>query len=631
MMQSRHGSFRLKLNLKFSRSRTVNPAPVAAFSTSPSPATGDAPLAIAFADESTNTPTSWLWLITGGTVNVDYVFTVGSATSKNPTIRFDTPGVYGVTVTATNATGSDVSASSVITANYIAAAVEYFNEVPDEYTDLQKIAYNKWLQTSITNGNKPYILRAFQLGNGRSKANGYISMVNPTTTHAVEILSDSTQIRWTPFGGSKGTTNVNGAINTNLIANDFPLLANDSCVLWTVTEDGSDGTFQCDWGAADANGANANGTPNFLGAFLGDLFNIDPGAEFANAAVVGRYAMKMIGDTIYGYKNGVLKSTASKTFYGLHHIPFYILADNINSVISAGSGNRISRWTFGYGGIDVAAQDAADAQLDVDLQATNQNILVEVEGQSNECDSERNLTSALSEEYKQTIVNVKSVYKSSYGAEGPFPASLVNFRAGYNSFYAQENAGIYFSFTAPMALQLAVHSKLVIVSNASVPGTSMTLGVFGNPEIDGSWNVAETGRDNLGTNAETDFASKALSLSGWTTYAGISIHGVKETDALDVDRANVYQVNLIARINAKKALRPNTKFILIECPDLDITTFPGRAIIQAAQAYIVANIANCVLNSKSDIVLDGPTSAHWTTASSIAKGVNIANQIISLL
>jgi len=60
---------------------------------------------ISFTDQSTNTPTSWSWAVsptsgwsyTGGT----------SATSQNPQINYTTAGTYSVTLTATNAGGSD--------------------------------------------------------------------------------------------------------------------------------------------------------------------------------------------------------------------------------------------------------------------------------------------------------------------------------------------------------------------------------------------------------------------------------------------------------------------------------------------------------------------------------------------
>lgn len=52
-----------------------------------------------FTDLSTNNPTSWSWSFPGGTPN--------SSTQQNPTITYNTPGVYNVTLTATNSSGSD--------------------------------------------------------------------------------------------------------------------------------------------------------------------------------------------------------------------------------------------------------------------------------------------------------------------------------------------------------------------------------------------------------------------------------------------------------------------------------------------------------------------------------------------
>lgn len=52
---------------------------------------------VQFTDTSTNTPTSWLWDFGDST----------SSTSQNPTKTYSTPGTYTVTLTATNAGGSD--------------------------------------------------------------------------------------------------------------------------------------------------------------------------------------------------------------------------------------------------------------------------------------------------------------------------------------------------------------------------------------------------------------------------------------------------------------------------------------------------------------------------------------------
>jgi len=71
------------------------PAPVAAFSGTP--LSGTVPVAVVFTDASTNSPTSWVW---------DFGDS-GTATTQNPTHSYVQSGSYTVTLTATNASGSD--------------------------------------------------------------------------------------------------------------------------------------------------------------------------------------------------------------------------------------------------------------------------------------------------------------------------------------------------------------------------------------------------------------------------------------------------------------------------------------------------------------------------------------------
>lgn len=77
--------------------------PVAAYSGTP--LTIRAGQATVFSDASTNTPTSWAWQKkrSGGS----YVNFEGTPTAQNPTETFSVPGVYDITLTATNASGSD--------------------------------------------------------------------------------------------------------------------------------------------------------------------------------------------------------------------------------------------------------------------------------------------------------------------------------------------------------------------------------------------------------------------------------------------------------------------------------------------------------------------------------------------
>jgi serine protease len=74
--------------------------PVAAFSGTP--LTGTAPLTVTFTDASTNSPTSWYWSFGDG----------GTSTAKNPTYVYAAAGTYSVSLTATNAYGSNTLTKS---------------------------------------------------------------------------------------------------------------------------------------------------------------------------------------------------------------------------------------------------------------------------------------------------------------------------------------------------------------------------------------------------------------------------------------------------------------------------------------------------------------------------------------
>ena len=61
------------------------------------PTSGDAPLTVNFTDQSSNNPTSWSWDFGDG----------GTSTVQNPAHEYTTAGTYTVSLTATNADGSD--------------------------------------------------------------------------------------------------------------------------------------------------------------------------------------------------------------------------------------------------------------------------------------------------------------------------------------------------------------------------------------------------------------------------------------------------------------------------------------------------------------------------------------------
>ena len=69
--------------------------PVANFAGTPT--SGNVPLTVTFTDTSTNTPTGWAWTFGDG----------GTSSEKNPVHQYTAAGTYTVTLTATNAFGSD--------------------------------------------------------------------------------------------------------------------------------------------------------------------------------------------------------------------------------------------------------------------------------------------------------------------------------------------------------------------------------------------------------------------------------------------------------------------------------------------------------------------------------------------
>jgi len=71
--------------------------PTANFSANP--LSGCAPLVVSFTDQSTGSPTSWVWDLGNGTIS----------TQQNPTTTYFNSGLYSISLTVTNATGSNTS------------------------------------------------------------------------------------------------------------------------------------------------------------------------------------------------------------------------------------------------------------------------------------------------------------------------------------------------------------------------------------------------------------------------------------------------------------------------------------------------------------------------------------------
>jgi PKD repeat protein len=127
-------------------------APVANFAGTPlSISTGGV---VSFTDLSANTPTSWSWSFTGGSPS--------TSTLQNPTgITYPAAGCYQVSLTATNAIGSDAevktcyitvgSASSPPVANFSASATSISTGGSTNFTDLTTNSPTSW-SWSFTGG-----------------------------------------------------------------------------------------------------------------------------------------------------------------------------------------------------------------------------------------------------------------------------------------------------------------------------------------------------------------------------------------------------------------------------------------------------------------------------------------------
>lgn len=94
--------------------------PVAVFDADPTE--GCAPMTVQFTDQSQFFPTSWEWEFPGGTPN--------TSTDQNPLVTYSTPGIYDVTLTVENATGSDqLTIPGFIVVNDIPSTSYTFDQV----------------------------------------------------------------------------------------------------------------------------------------------------------------------------------------------------------------------------------------------------------------------------------------------------------------------------------------------------------------------------------------------------------------------------------------------------------------------------------------------------------------------
>lgn len=178
---------------------------------------------VQFTDLSTNNPTSWSWQFPGGTPT--------SSTQKNPTVTYNTPGTYNVSLTASNGSTTDnetkvnyitvVDTSQAPNANFIAdftmiqpgSSVNFTNLSTGYYDSLLWIFEGATPSTStqtnpsgisydsISCFNVTLILYSV-LGNDTLTKTDYICVLNPNYTDTVKANFHAITSRLIVQGGS---------------------------------------------------------------------------------------------------------------------------------------------------------------------------------------------------------------------------------------------------------------------------------------------------------------------------------------------------------------------------------------------------------------------------------------------
>ena len=236
---------------------SIDNSPVANFTSSKTSINTDETLT--FTDLSTNTPTSWSWSFEGGSP--------ATSTTQNPAVTYSSAGTYKVTLTATNADGSDTkSVDNYITVTQpVIAPVADFSASPRSlekggnvnFSDLSSNSPTSWswtfeegtpatstaknpTVTYNTSGSYKVVLTATNAGGSNTKtAYNFIevteSVVFPVADFAAnktiintgesvsfsDISSDATSRSWIFEGGNPGTSTAQNPIVTYYTAGTY--------------------------------------------------------------------------------------------------------------------------------------------------------------------------------------------------------------------------------------------------------------------------------------------------------------------------------------------------------------------------------------------------------------------------
>ncbi|MFM1946698.1 MAG: hypothetical protein RL207_981 [Bacteroidota bacterium] len=190
----------------------VPTAPIANFAanqTNVTPAT-----TVQFTDLTTGVPTSWAWSVAPAT---GWVYAAGtSATSQNPQITFNTVGQYTITLTATNAQGSD----SEIKNNYIVVAASTgpcigSSATCDEFINNVNLNTINNTSTCSTGGYANYTTTTTTLAKGSSYS---LTVIPGTPGQTNSAYNDDEIAAWIDFNNNNSFNDPGEQVGYVLVA-----------------------------------------------------------------------------------------------------------------------------------------------------------------------------------------------------------------------------------------------------------------------------------------------------------------------------------------------------------------------------------------------------------------------------
>lgn len=282
--------------------------------------TGCTPLTVKYSDTSTNSPTSWKWTFAGGTPS--------AATTQNPTVVYNTPGMYAVTLIASNAVGSD----TILIANYINAItipVANFNVI---------MTGNVAVCTNTSTYGATYL---WDFGDGSTS-----TMENPTHTYSTEGSFSIKLTVTNPCGSNTVTKSVSSVF--------LPTAA--------FTADKTTGCAPLTVNFMNTSSTNASSFVwTFEGGTPGTSTQKNPTISFANP---GTYTVSLIATnsagsdtaTIVSYITVQSKPTASFT---------YLNSNGSTYFSNTSTGANSYQWFFGDGSESNMASPTHDFAMNI--------------------------------------------------------------------------------------------------------------------------------------------------------------------------------------------------------------------------------------------------------------------------